>query len=87
MNDCNCRHRVVETRRRLAGSVPHRAYLSLVPPGGPAVITAERRIPFEGITNLRDLGGYPTATGGLTQFPRGTFRSSARPSRVGSWMR
>lgn len=28
----------------------------------------ERRIPFEGITNFRDLGGYPTADGGTTRW-------------------
>ena len=35
-----------------------RAYVSLVAPGRSAVVAAERRVPFEGITNLRDLGGY-----------------------------
>ena len=53
-----------------------RAYVSLVPPGRPAVIAAERRIPFEGITNLRDLGGYPTAAGGTTRWGR-VFRADA----------
>jgi protein-tyrosine phosphatase len=28
----------------------------------------ERRVPFVGITNLRDLGGYPTADGGTTRW-------------------
>ena len=41
-----------------------------------AVIAAERRIPFEGITNLRDLGGYPTADGGTTRWGR-VFRADA----------
>lgn len=31
-------------------------------------MTAERRIPFAGITNFRDLGGYPTAGGGVTRW-------------------
>ena len=61
---------------RLDGPVPRRAYVSLVPPDGPAVVVAERRVPFSGITNLRDLGGYPTATGGVTRW--GTvFRADA----------
>src|SRR4051812_28459445 len=36
---------------------------------------SERRIPFVGITNLRDLGGYPAA-GGTTRWGR-MFRSDA----------
>ena len=61
---------------RLEGSVPRRAYVSLVPSDGPAIVVAERRVPFSGITNLRDLGGYPTATGGVTRW--GTvFRADA----------
>jgi protein-tyrosine phosphatase len=47
-----------------------RSYVSLVAPGRPAVVAAERRVPFEGITNLRDLGGYPTAGGGTTRWGR-----------------
>jgi protein-tyrosine phosphatase len=47
-----------------------------VPPGRPAVVAAERRVPFEGITNLRDLGGYPTGAGGLTKWGR-VFRADA----------
>ena len=61
---------------RIEGPVPRRAYVSLVPPGRPAVVAAERRIPFEGITNLRDLGGYPTASGGVTRWGR-VFRADA----------
>jgi protein-tyrosine phosphatase len=61
---------------RLEGSAPRRAYVSLVPRDGPAVVVAERRVPFDGITNLRDLGGYPTASGGITRW--GTvFRADA----------
>lgn len=29
--------------------------------------TVERKIPFEGASNFRDLGGYPTADGGVTR--------------------
>lgn len=36
----------------------------------------ERRIPFEGITNFRDLGGYPTVDGGTTRWGR-VFRADA----------
>jgi len=61
---------------RIDGPVPRRSYVSLVPPGRSAVVAAERRIPFEGITNLRDLGGYPTATGGVTRWGR-VFRADA----------
>ena len=61
---------------RIDGPIPRRAYVSLVPPGRSAVVAAERRIPFEGITNLRDLGGYPTADGGLTKWGR-VFRADA----------
>jgi protein-tyrosine phosphatase len=43
---------------------PGRRYVSVAPHhGGPAVVAAERRVPFEGITNFRDLGGYRTASG------------------------
>jgi protein-tyrosine phosphatase len=43
---------------------PGRLYVSVAPhQGGPAVVAAERRVPFEGITNFRDLGGYRTGSG------------------------
>jgi protein-tyrosine phosphatase len=61
---------------RLDGAVPRRAYVSLVPADGPAVIVAERRVPFTGITNLRDLGGYATADGGVTRWGL-VFRADA----------
>ena len=32
------------------------------------VVVAERRVPFMGITNLRDLGGYTAAGGGVTRW-------------------
>src|SRR5690606_31851868 len=35
---------------------------------GPAVVAADRRIGFEGISNFRDLGGYRTASGGRTRW-------------------
>ena len=61
---------------RLETSLPRRAYVSLRPPDGPAVVVAERRVPFSGITNLRDLGGYQTATGGVTRWGQ-VFRADA----------
>ena len=33
-------------------------------------MASERRVPFEGVTNFRDLGGYPTAGGGRTRWGR-----------------
>jgi protein-tyrosine phosphatase len=45
----------------LASDVRH--YFSVVPEGGSGVITAERRVPFEGAANFRDLGGYETSDG------------------------
>jgi protein-tyrosine phosphatase len=43
---------------------PVRRYVSVAPhDGGPAVVAADRRIPFEGISNFRDLGGYRTTSG------------------------
>jgi protein-tyrosine phosphatase len=42
-------------RRRFVSVSPHL--------GGPAVVAADRRVPFEGITNFRDLGGYRTRSG------------------------
>jgi protein-tyrosine phosphatase len=44
--------------------------------GGPAVVAAERRIPFEAVTNFRDLGGYRTRSGGRIRWGR-VFRSDA----------
>jgi protein-tyrosine phosphatase len=61
---------------RLEGLGPMRRYVSLTPVGGGTVVVAERRVPLEGITNLRDLGGYPTANGGTTRWGR-VFRADA----------
>jgi protein-tyrosine phosphatase len=44
--------------------------------GGSTVVAAERRIPFEAVTNFRDLGGYRTRSGGRVQWGR-IFRSDA----------
>ena len=40
-----------------------RHYVHVGPAGGAGIVAAERRIPFEGSLNFRDLGGYPTADG------------------------
>jgi protein-tyrosine phosphatase len=61
---------------RLDRSAPRRAYVSLVTPDGSSVVVAERRVPFSGISNLRDLGGYGTANGGVTRWGR-VFRADA----------
>ena len=67
-------HRAVATATtapttvRLDDGPSGRAYVSLTPSGGSTVVVAERRVPFAGITNLRDLGGYPTADGGTTRW-------------------
>jgi protein-tyrosine phosphatase len=44
--------------------------------GGPAVVAAERRIPFEAVTNFRDLGGYRARSGRRIRWGR-IFRSDA----------
>jgi protein-tyrosine phosphatase len=76
-------HRHAETvpaeRRevRLADPGPGRHYVSVSPTaGGSAVVASERRVPFEGVTNFRDLGGYPVAGGGRTRWGR-VFRADA----------
>ncbi len=63
------------TTVRLDGLGPERAYVSLRTAGGDVVVVAERRVPFTGITNLRDLGGYATSTG-ATRWGR-VFRADA----------
>jgi protein-tyrosine phosphatase len=40
------------------------------------VTTVERRVPFEGIQNFRDLGGYPTGDGGWIRWGQ-VFRADA----------
>jgi len=46
-----------------------RQFVSVAPHGGgSAVVAADRRVPFEGITNFRDLGGYRTSSGARTRW-------------------
>lgn len=56
---------------------PGRHYVSVSPAaGGSAVVAAERRVPFEGVRNFRDLGGYGSALGGRTRWGQ-VFRADA----------
>jgi protein-tyrosine phosphatase len=53
-----------------------RRYVSVSPVGGGSFVVAERRLPFDGVTNFRDLGGYPTRQGTHTLWGL-VFRSDA----------
>ena len=54
-----------------------RHFVSVGPRGsGPAVVAADRRIGFEGVSNFRDLGGYRTSGGGRTRWGR-VYRADA----------
>jgi protein-tyrosine phosphatase len=71
------RARAGERSARLTDLAPGRHYVSVAPrDGGSAVVAAERRVPFEGVTNFRDLGGYPTASGRRTRWGQ-VFRADA----------
>jgi len=62
---------------RLEGLPPGRHYVSVARAGaGPGVVAAERRVPFEGVTNFRDLGGYRTVEGRRTRWGM-VFRADA----------
>lgn len=62
---------------RLDGLGSPRCYVSLRTPGSDyAVVTADRRVAFEGVQNFRDLGGYRTAGGGHTAWGQ-IFRSDS----------
>jgi protein-tyrosine phosphatase len=53
-----------QTTLQLPGRGTGRPFVSVTPhEGGPAAVAADRRVPFEGITNFRDLGGYRTRSG------------------------
>lgn len=61
---------------RIDGFGAGRYYVSVSSPGTGPTVSAERRVPFQGVTNFRDLGGYPTMDGRRTRW--GTvFRSDA----------
>ena len=62
---------------RLTDLGPGRHYISVAPhDGGAALVAAERRLPFEGVLNFRDLGGYRTAGGGRTKWGQ-VFRADS----------
>lgn len=62
---------------RLDGLPRGRHYVSVAPSaGGPAQVAAERRVPFEGVKNFRDLGGYPTGDGKRVRWGQ-VYRSDA----------
>jgi protein-tyrosine phosphatase len=61
---------------RLDGLGGARQYVSMRVDGGTVVLAAERRVPFEGIQNFRDLGGYPTTDGGTVRWGQ-LFRADA----------
>jgi protein-tyrosine phosphatase len=66
-----------ETSLRVARLPGIRQFVSVAPhSGGPAVVAAERRIPFERVTNFRDLGGYRTRSGRRVRWGQ-VFRSDA----------
>jgi protein-tyrosine phosphatase len=61
---------------RLDGLGSARQYVSMRVDGGVVVLAAERRVPFEGIQNFRDLGGYATIDGGTVRWGQ-LFRADA----------
>src|SRR5580700_9271475 len=62
---------------RLTDLGPGRHYISVSPhDGGAALVAAERRLPFEGVLNFRDLGGYRTNGGGRTRWGK-VFRADS----------
>jgi protein-tyrosine phosphatase len=66
-----------QTSLRLSGHAGRRQFVSVAPHGGgPAVVAADRRVPFEGATNFRDLGGYRTRSGTRIRWGQ-VFRADA----------
>lgn len=65
------------TSWRLAGPHKERLFVSVAPHGsGSAVVTTDRRVGFQGITNFRDLGGYRSRSGGRVRWGM-VFRADA----------
>jgi protein-tyrosine phosphatase len=57
------------TTTRLSGLPPGRHFVSVSVHGGAtAVVAADRRLPFEGLQNFRDLGGYAANHGRTTRW-------------------
>jgi len=66
-----------ETQLRLPRPAYKRPFVSVAPHhGGPAVVAADRHVPFEGVTNFRDLGGYRSRFGGPIRWGM-VFRADA----------
>jgi protein-tyrosine phosphatase len=66
-----------QTSLVVPGASTGRLFVSVAPHGaGPAVVAADRRVPFEGIQNFRDLGGYRTRGGGVVRWGL-VFRADA----------
>jgi protein-tyrosine phosphatase len=66
-----------QTSVELPGAGGARRFVSVAPhDGGSAVVAADRRVPFEGVTNFRDLGGYRTQSGARTRWGL-VFRAEA----------
>jgi protein-tyrosine phosphatase len=65
------------TTLELDGLDPGRHYVSVSPHDGvPAVVAADRRVRFDGISNFRDLGGYRNRAGDTVRWGL-VFRSDA----------
>lgn len=65
------------TSVQLSGADRSRTFVSVAPHGGgPAVVAADRRIAFEGVSNFRDLGGYRTGVGSVVRWGM-VFRADA----------
>jgi protein-tyrosine phosphatase len=62
--------------RLFASVAPHQADGGAGAVAGAAVVGSQRRIPFEAVTNFRDLGGYRTGTGQRVRWGQ-VFRSDA----------
>jgi protein-tyrosine phosphatase len=66
-----------QTELRVTSRGDGRLFVSVSPHGtGPAVVAADRRVPFKGIQNFRDLGGYRTRSGRVVRWGL-VFRADA----------
>ena len=66
-----------QTSLVVSGGGDDRLFVSVAPHGsGPAVVVADRRVPFEGIQNFRDMGGYRTRAGAVVRWGQ-VFRADA----------
>ncbi len=66
-----------QTVLRLPHDATGRLFVSVAPhDGGSVVVATDRRVPFEGVTNFRDIGGYQTRFGARTRWGL-VFRADA----------